>query len=136
MCVCASLICSGWSAPGQGLISTLPSCSFIPLFIPYLLTSMTLRRSFLLLLVASVLSPALLTRSSSTAQPLTLLLLFLRTLPGHSLSLSDPSVRPSTSLRLSPCYSPSLSLFPSEGNLRYPSADVKPCTAPLGSRLC
>lgn len=132
MCVCASLICSGWSAPGQGLISTLPSCSFIPLFIPYLLTSMTLRRSFLLLLVASVLSPALLTRSSSTAQPLTLLLLFLRTLPGHSLSLSLTllSVRPPLSVLLS------LSLFPSEGNLRYPSADVKPCTAPLGSRLC
>lgn len=129
------LLCLECPRPGLDKHSAL--MSFTPLFIPYLLTSMTHSLSFFFPL-SPLSSLPLYSHSDVFLSTAPLFLLFLLTVSLCStilsFALSGTFSLLSVFLRLSPRYSPSLFQF--QGNLRYLSADVRPCTAPLCARLC
>ena len=129
---------SVWSAPGQGSISTVPSCLLFSYI--FAISSPAWPRVSLFLfrfLVTPSFPPptfshtdsfiSLFSQSSSSLSAFPTLSPFLSVLP-FAVSLSIQHL--SDSHRCSP------SLFQDEGNLRSPSADVKPCTAPLCTPLC
>lgn len=103
--------------------------SFIPLFIPYLFTCMTLSLSFpffFSLRVTFVISPTLCTHYSPSFSVFFFFSSFCFIFCTFSV---HPAFSDSFLVALS-------SLFQYSGNLRYLSADVKPRTAPLSTPVC